>query len=145
MHKVAHQLVAGPLVGFAVGVGDGAVGQAHFGDRHDNVRSLYRLGVLAVGAIGLATGTWTEASIGAMTGAAALVGSRVIPAVRGGGWQQFGMVARPLRYDGGRGGPPPADPEPEFGGVEPPGMGAPGQALQNFDKQYRHLRGGSPF
>lgn len=134
MSKVTHQLVAGPLVGFAVGVGDGVVGQAHFGDRHDNVRSIYRLGVLAAGAIGLATGRYTEASIGAMTGAAALVGARVIPAVRGGGWQQFGYVeGDPPRHPGHPRERGAADPEPEpLGpGMMPASTNAPGQQFRN--------------
>jgi hypothetical protein len=135
MSKVGHQLIAGPLVGFAVGVGDGLVGQAHFGDRHDNVRSIYRLGVVALGAIGLATGRYTEASLGAMTGAAALVGSRVVPAARGGGWQQFGMVSGETdptvaNRDPGRHPRQSAIdnpyPEPVNSGV--PGTGNPGQA-----------------
>ena len=128
MHKVAAQLIAGPLVAFGVGVGDGVIGQAHFGDRHDNVRSLYRLGVLGLGALGLAMNQWPEAALGAMSGAAALVGSRVVPAVNGGGWQQFGYVA---------GDPAPrsrsrataAAPEPVAVLPLPPGNGAPGQPL----------------
>lgn len=137
MNKVAHQLVAGPLVGFAVGVGDGFIAQAPFGDRHDNVRSVYRLGVLALGAVGLATGHWSEASLGAMSGAAALVGSRVVPAVRGGGWQQFGMVARP--YAGITEQGPVSDLE-----LGRHSLGEPGQPLPARPaKQWRGLKGGA--
>lgn len=146
MQQVTRRLIAGPLVAFGVGLGDGVVGQAHFGDRHDNVRSVYRLGVLGLGALGLATNRWTEASLGAMSGAAALVGSRVIPAVRGGGWQQFGYVESAIPEGDPTQRPRQSTvdlpPDLPFGGAPPAIDGVPGQKFGTKATRWTgHARG----
>lgn len=76
----------------AVGLGDGVVGMVPVVDKYANVHTLYRLGVLAAGGIGLAMGAPEEIAEGAMYSSIALLASRVPAAVNGGGWQQFGMV-----------------------------------------------------
>lgn len=79
------------LVALAVGLGDGIVGQVPFVDKYPTVHTIYRLGALAVGAVGAVTERIPDEIAGPMMiSSVALISSRVPAVVAGGGFQQFG-------------------------------------------------------